>query len=116
MTTNASAASGRPQCSPPTVRLQVQESQYCGNNGGKTFNTLPGEIIKGEPGVGVTVQQAQTAMANLLARAAAESWVPNKFLPTLSYMGAETIEKLKKLRPYGVSDGGNIRRVSSQEM
>jgi hypothetical protein len=31
-------------------------------------------------------------------------------------MGAETIEKLKKLRPYGVSDGGNIRRVSSQEM
>ena len=55
-------------------------------------------------------------MANLLARAAAESWVPNKFLPTLSYMGAETIEKLKKLRPYGVSDGGNIRRVSSQEM
>ena len=66
--------------------------------------------------MGVTVQQAQTAMANLLARAAAESWVPNKILPTLSYMGAETIEKLKKLRPYGVSDGGNIRRVSSQEM
>ena len=49
--------------------------------------------------MGVTVQQAQTAMANLLARAAAESWVPNKFLPTLSYMGAETIEKLKNSGP-----------------
>ncbi|WP_353362196.1 transglutaminase domain-containing protein [Acidovorax sp. FG27] len=116
LNTNASAASGRPQCSPPTVRLQVQESAYCDNNGGKTLNTLKGEILYGKPGVGVTVEQAEIGMNNMLVRAAAEPWIPNKFLPTLADMGASTINKLRRLPPYGYPKGGNIPGMSSQQM
>ena len=61
------------------MRIQVQESQYCNNVGGITFNTLPGEVIKGEIGVGVTITQAEQGMERLLARAAVAPWIPNRF-------------------------------------
>ena len=85
------------------MRIQVQESQYCNNFGGTTFNTLPGEVIKGEIGVGVTIAQAEQGMGRLLARAAVAPWIPNKFLPGLASMSVQTLSKLQQLRPYGVS-------------
>ncbi|WP_146007061.1 hypothetical protein [Ottowia massiliensis] len=98
------------------MRIQVQESQYCNNVGSITFNTLPREIIKGEIGVGVTITQAEQGMGKLLARAAVAPWIPNKFLPGLASMSAQTLSKLQQLRPYGVSKIGNIDAVSSQQM
>ena len=114
MATTASAAGGKKKCEEPRVRIQIQESQYCGNNGGKTYNTLPGEIIVGRPGVGVTVSQAEEHMGILLLRAKDVGWIPNRFLSDLGLMITETILKLKQLRPYGYSAVGNIPMVSTQ--
>ena len=117
ISTNANAAlGGNQKCQQPRVRIQIQESQYCNNFGGTTFNTLPGEVIKGEIGVGVTIAQAEQGMGRLLARAAVAPWIPNKFLPGLASMSVQTLSKLQQLRPYGVSEIGNIDTVSSQQM
>ena len=55
-------------------------------------------------------------MGRLLARAAVAPWIPNKFLPGLASMSVQTLSKLQQLRPYGVSEIGNIDTVSSQQM
>ncbi|MDA8456530.1 transglutaminase [Acidovorax sp. GBBC 3334] len=112
----ASAASGNQKCNDPRVGLQIQESPTCNANGGFTLNTLGGETIRGQKAVGVTVLEAQAGFSRLLAKAAASPWIPNVFLPDLTLMVASTIEKLKRYRPYGVSDRRNLKEASTQIM
>jgi hypothetical protein len=113
MSANASAASGRPKCSPPTVRLQFQSSPRCNTNGGTTFDTQS-LVLKGDPGVGVTVQQAEDGFAVMLT--GKEVWIPNKFYPQLVINVATTIVALKRLPPYGVGPVGNLGMASTQEL
>lgn len=113
LNTNANAASGRPKCSPPTVRLQFQTSPLCNTNGGRTLNTI-GLPIEGKVGVGVTVAEAEAGFVSMLL--AVPSWIPGGFQPQLAINVAATIEKLKRLRPYGVGPIGNIRMASTQTM
>ena len=110
---NASAASGRPKCAPPKVRLQFQSSPQCNTNGGATFDTQ-GHAIEGDPAVGVTVEQAENGFALMLANK--HAWIPNKFDLQLAANVATTVSKLRRLKPHGIGPVGNIRSVSTQEM
>ena len=110
---NASAASGRPKCAPPKVRLQFQSSPQCNTNGGATFDTQ-GHAIEGDPAVGVTVEQAENGFALMLANK--HAWIPNKFDLQLAANVATTVSKLRRLKPHGIGTVGNIRSVSTQEM
>lgn len=113
LSTNASAASGRPKCAPPKVRLQFQSSPRCNTNGGTTFDTQS-HVIEGEPAVGVTVEEAEKGFALMLANK--HAWIPNKFDLQLAANVATTVSKLRRLKPHGVGPIGNIPSVSTQEM
>jgi hypothetical protein len=114
MATPAKAAkSGRGACPNPKVRLQFQESPRCGTNGGTTLNTQ-GHAIEGKIGVGVTTAEAEAGFNYMLNNT--ESWIPNAFKPDLRAMTTQVLIKLRNLRPFGVSAGGNIKNVSQQEM
>ncbi|MDD3761277.1 MAG: hypothetical protein PHO57_10670 [Acidithiobacillus sp.] len=117
ISTNAAAAkSGRSECAEPQVRLQFQTSPQCTNsnsNVATTYNTQ-GYVIKGEVAVGVTIAQAESGFAHMLANR--DPWIPNKAVPLLESLVSQSLSKIAKLPPYGVSRHGNIPMLSSQKM
>ncbi|MEG0139364.1 MAG: transglutaminase-like domain-containing protein [Comamonas sp.] len=116
ISTNASAASKGKKCEDPRVGLQIQESPTCNANGGMTLNTLGGETVLGDVGVGVTVIQVEAGFSRLLAKAVVTPWIPNSFIPDLSVMVAATVEKLRRYHPMGISGRRNLSEVSTQQM
>lgn len=81
-----------------------------------SFGCLLGYIFNIWHHIRFWLYYGEQSMEKLLARAAVAPWIPNKFLLGLASMSVQTLSKLQQLRPYGVSEIGNIDTVSSQQM
>ena len=81
-----------------------------------SFGCLLGYIFNIWHHIRSWLYHGEQSMEKLLARAAVAPWIPNRFLPNLTAMGATAIENLRRFPPTGISEVGNIRPATTQQM
>jgi hypothetical protein len=91
------------------MRVQFQDCQN-----GKTVNTLSLDV-EGTDAAGVTVDQVQACLDELLNKMPTEArWIPSRLHPTFRQMVERTKQKVADAPPGGVFQiGGNVRTLQS---